>query len=358
MNIENEDPLVQLSANLKGIEIENGWIIDSPFVPSSGATGSHHSFGFIATKNHERAYVKFMVPTPDLNLQPDARLKDLRLRLAVFEYERILVEKCNTRRIRNVIRILGSGALTHSSYPYGIHYIIFEHAESDLRKLMTLGRSINSAAKMNLIHKVAVGLENLHLNKISHLDIKPSNILVMDADDVKIGDFGHAYDHDDPRSRTIHSIGPLGDPTYAPPEEFYDYRHSDIKDRVLSTDLYLLGNLMVFLCTDKNLTTATFEKLNPQHWPKNWFDSYQSVLPFILEAWENALKEFEASCPEEMLVGELAELVRYLTDPNPMRRGHPRNFEELVSQFNLRRFVSRLGFIRKYAELNLRNVSI
>ena len=356
MNIENEAPLVQLSEELKGREIENGWIIDSPFVPLSGATGSHHSFGFIATKNHQRAYVKFMDPTPDLDLQPVAQRDDLKLRLAVFDYERILVEKCNTQKIGNVIRIIGSGALTHSSYPYGIHYIIFEHAKSDLRKLMTLSRPINSVAKMNIIRKVAVGLGSLHFNKISHLDIKPSNILVMDAGDVKIGDFGHAYDHDDPRPGTIHSVGPLGDPAYAPPEEFYDYRHLNIKDRMLSTDLYLLGNLIVLLCANKNLTTATFENLNSQHLRNNWFDSYQSVLPFILEAWENALKEFEANCPAEMPISELAELVRYLTDPNPMRRGHPRNFKELGSQFNLRRFVSRLEFIRKYTELNLRNI--
>ena len=355
MNSENEDPLVQLSEELKGVEIESGWIIDSPFVPISGATGSHHSFGFIATKKNQRAYVKIMDPTPNLNLQPNARLEDLRLRLTVFNYERILVEKCNTQKIRNVVRIIGSGALTPSSYPYGIHYIIFEHAESDLRNLMNLGSSINLVAKMNIIHKVAVGLENLHFNRISHLDIKPSNILIMDAGDVKIGDFGHAYDSDDPRTRTIHSVGPLGDPTYAPPEEFYNYRHSNIKNRVLSTDLYLLGNLIVLLCTDKNLTTAIFENLHSQHSPNNWFDSYQFVLPFILEAWESALKEFEASFPVVMQRSELVELVRYLTNPNPMRRGHPRNFTELGSQFNLRRFVSRLDSIRKQTELKLRN---
>ena len=356
MNIENKDLLVQLLEELKGVEIEGGWVIDNSFVPLSGATGSHHSFGFIATKNNQQAYVKFMDPTLNLNLPVNERLEDLRLRLAVFEYERFLVEKCNTQKIRNVVRILDGGVLAHSSYHYGLYYIIFEHAESDLRKLMTLGRSINLAAKMNIIHKVAVGLENLHYYKISHLDIKPSNILIMDAGDVKIGDFGHAYAYDDPSPKEINTTGLLGDSTYAPPEHFYDYRHLNIKDRLLSTDLYLLGNLIVLLCTDKNLTTATFENLQSQHSRNNWCDPYQSVLPFIIEAWESALKEFEASCPVEMQRSELTELVRYLTDPNPMRRGHPRNFREPGFQFNLRRFVSRLDVIRNYTELKLRSI--
>ena len=111
------------------------------------------------------------------------------------------------------------------------------------------------------------------------------------------------------------------------------------------------------MCTEKNLTTAIFQNLNAQHLPSDWFDSYQSVLPFILEVWENALEEFEVSCPAEMLVSELAELVRYLTDPNPMRRGHPRNFTVPGFQFNLRIFVSRLELIRKHIELNLKYIS-
>lgn len=44
----------------------------------------------------------------------------------------------------------------------------------------------------NIAYRVASGLSFLHSRRLLHRDVKPSNILINRAGDVKIGDFGIA----------------------------------------------------------------------------------------------------------------------------------------------------------------------
>lgn len=53
------------------------------------------------------------------------------------------------------------------------------------------------------------------------------------------------------------------------------------------------------------------------------------------------------------LTPSIMELVSQLCEPDPKRRGHPKNIGSLVPQHNLERFISAFNVLASKAELNI-----
>jgi hypothetical protein len=83
--------------------------------------------------------------------------------------------------------------------------------------------------------------------------------------------------------------------------------------------------------------------------------SYQDVLPYVREAWNAVLEEF-ARTVEEADRNELVTLVRYLTEPDPLRRGHPQDLSGNGAPYGLQRFISRFNFLASRAEAEFRKI--
>ena len=340
-----------LEKALTGLEIGQGWTIEGPRPLSATATGGCHSLGFKARhKDGGRAFVKVLDPTPDPLLPADEQLKDLQHRLAVFNYETDLLNKCLSRRIRRVVRILGRDSIKLSGYPIDIHYLMFELADSDLREHATLVGTVDVALNMNILHQVALGLEALHFNQIAHQDLKPSNVLLFNELVAKIGDLGHAHDKSVPRPGTSTTIG--GDPGHAAPEQLYGYKLNEWQERYLSSDLYLLGSLAVFMFTNVSLTAQIASCLRPEHHWLAWPGAYRDVLPYVRDAWNASMNDF-GNAVDKNVREELVTLTRHLTDPEPENRGHPRNRTYGGPRFGVRRFSSRFQVLVRTAEHSL-----
>lgn len=165
---------------LTGITLTNGWTINEPVLRADGATGSQFSTGFIATNSDgKRAFVKVLDLAVDPNLDPDEQLKDLQTRLALFNYERDLLEKCVVKNIRRVVRIIDRGTHQVEGETNTLHFIMFELAERDLNSHASLEDTLNTTMNMHIIHQTSLALEQLHFNQISHQDLKPSNVLIF-----------------------------------------------------------------------------------------------------------------------------------------------------------------------------------
>ena len=78
-------------------------------------------------------------------------------------------------------------------------------------------------------------LRFIHENKIIHRDIKPDNILLKDADNIAICDFGLA-DYYNPQS--VYQYQRCGTPGYVAPEILRDMKY-DYKVDVYSTGIIL-----------------------------------------------------------------------------------------------------------------------
>ena len=333
---------------LIGADLGNGWTVEAHLERNGGATGACHSFPFTARHtNGQRAFVKILDPIPDPNLPDDEQLPDLEKRLAVFNYERDLADKCKDRRISRVVRALGRGSIKVDGFPIPVHYLMFELAERDLREHATLGQTLNTAWNLYILHQAALGLEALHFNRIAHRDLKPSNVLLFDELVTKLGDLGSAFDRGIPRPDEDRGIA--GDTAHAPPEQLYRFHPEEWDTRCLAADLYLLGSLVVFMFTNVSMTAQIGGQLLPQHHWDAWPGKYNDALPYVREAWDAVLEELAGTVPE-VVRDELVELTRYLTHPEPDRRGHPRNRVGGDSNFGVRRFSSRFNVMRARVE--------
>ena len=90
--------------------------------------------------------------------------------------------------------------------------------------------------------------------------------------------------------------------------------------------------------------------LNQSHSPQSWTGDYRNVLPYVRDAFEQALVEIGQAIPEPIRV-RMIEILRWLCDPGPRRRGHPTDLEQ--SQFNLERIISALEVLATKAEIGV-----
>jgi len=336
--------------SLIGKQLRDGWTIEGRREFSPHATGGRHSLGYIAKHPDGRqAFIKLLDPT--LNRDAPDPLDDLRLRIEVFQYEQKLVEKCQRQRMSRVVRAIDAGELTDDLDSNPIYYLTFELAECDLREQADLERRFDLAFRMRVLHQASVGLQQLHWAQIALQDLKPSNVLIFSDNKTKLGDLGHAHELGNPRPGPVRVIA--ADPTYAPPEQLYSHIPEDWGTRRLSADLYQLGSLAVFLFAGVGITSLLSGQLRPEHHWDVWMGEYQDVLPYLREATDAALDEL-ATATETTVREELVQLVRYLTEPEPTRRGHPKNIAGNGATFGIHRFVSRFNVLATRAEFELR----
>ncbi|MBI1372699.1 MAG: protein kinase [Phycisphaera sp.] len=91
--------------------------------------------------------------------------------------------------------------------------------------------------------EVATGLQAMHRDRIVHGDMKPNNIIVTDAGEVKIIDYGHACPFGTIKERV------QGTPDYIAPEQ--------VQRKALDarTDVFNFGASMYWCVTDKHVPT-------------------------------------------------------------------------------------------------------
>lgn len=123
---------------------------------------------------------------------------------------------------------------------------------------------------LQVFHAIADGLVHMHRRQVSHGDLKPNNILLSRAGEVKIIDFGLARIKAEPCERI------QGTPEYMAPEQL---SHSMINER---TDIFNFGATMYRLVTWR-LPPALIADENPGE-PldrKTWTRLYKPVQELV-----------------------------------------------------------------------------
>ncbi len=232
-----------------------------------------------------------------------------------------------------------------------VECLVFELAAGDIRSHLNASRRFDEAFVLRALHHVATALKQLHSVQIAHQDLKPSNVLVFGKDiGTKIADFGRAWSKD---LRVAHdNFQVAGDPGYAPPELLYNYIPADPNARRYGCDTYLLGSLTAFLFTSVHMNALIIKHLNHAHFPYTWRGTYAEVLPYVQAAFSSALDEFGSSTPPTSK-RELVEIVSYLCEPDPAKRGHALNRQGHSDQFGLDRFISTFDILAWKAEIRL-----
>lgn len=121
-------------------------------------------------------------------------------------------------------------------------YIVMEYVRGhSLARHTTADNFLPLEKVVEVIFKVSRALEYMHRHGVIHRDVKPANILITEALDVKVADFGIAVLADATRTSLVN----VGSPGYMSPEQ--------VLDRPLThqTDIYSLGVVLYHLLTGR-----------------------------------------------------------------------------------------------------------
>ena len=169
-----------------------------------------------------------------------------------------------------------AGRLTHPSivtiYDAGeeqdLAYIAMEFLKgSDLTRYIKKDSLLPVDKVLNLVKRIADGLDYAHASNVVHRDIKPANIMWDPAtDNLKITDFGIARITDSSKTRTGLV---MGTPSYMSPEQLAGKKIGG------QSDLFSLGVMLYQMTTGElpfngdSMTSLMFQIANQKHRPAN-----------------------------------------------------------------------------------------
>ncbi|ETO24681.1 cell division protein kinase 2, partial [Reticulomyxa filosa] len=106
--------------------------------------------------------------------------------------------------------------LEKSLYVDGDLFLVFPYVDNDLKQyLEKCGTNLELPLLKSYSFMLVEGLRHCHSCRVLHRDLKPQNILISEAGDLKIADFGLGREHGLPICKLTHEVVTLW---YRPPE--------------------------------------------------------------------------------------------------------------------------------------------
>lgn len=146
-----------------------------------------------------------------------------------------------------------------------------------------------------------------------------------------------------------------GDPTYAPPEQLYQYAKDDWVFRRLMADVYRLGSLALFLLTGDGATAQLSRQLATEHHWQVWTGSPVDLLPILRRAAADIIGRIDVQISglKAQNHAELLHVLSCLLEPDPELRGIPAERAEGVPNA-MQRLISRFDVLSREARLHFR----
>lgn len=173
----------------------------------------------------------------------------------------------------------------------GTNFIAMEYVEGqNLKEILAQGRALTFEQIGEIIAQIADALDFAHAKGIVHRDVKPANIILVEANRAKITDFGIAKIASSQANLTTTGQF-LGTPNYMAPEQI---KGSSVDGR---TDLFSLGICLYELLTRRkpfggdSLTTISYKIVHES------FPALREINPQIPEGFEDVVAKCLAKDP-------------------------------------------------------------
>ncbi len=184
--------------------------------------------------------VVYLAERADEQFEKQVALKLMPRGLETAEVERrFLIERQILARLEHpgIARLL-DGGVNEEGYPY----LVMEYVDGESIDRYCINQGLSVHERLRLILEVCTAVQYAHQNLVVHRDLKPNNILVTKAGEVKLLDFGVGKILEQADSELSTLYQPLT-PDYASPEQIANQPVST------ATDVYSLGILIYKLLT-------------------------------------------------------------------------------------------------------------
>ncbi|MFT7619665.1 MAG: serine/threonine protein kinase [Planctomycetota bacterium] len=207
---------------------------------------------------------------------------------------------------------------------HGLHYLIMEFVRGEsARERVERKGALGLEEAMIIVRCSAMGLSAAHALGIVHRDVKPENIMISSAGEVKVADLGLAKAGDDIDNIKTQTGMLMGTPKYMPPEQYADAHRVGPEG-----DVYSLAATLYFLLAGKNAIPSGSLVQVMNKVCNDDFPDIREVRPDVPEALAKLIKDATRRNPEdrirtcneivaqldEMLRGSEAETATYLQD--------------------------------------------
>jgi serine/threonine protein kinase len=322
-------------------------------------SGGTFSVGYLV--EHENGTKGFMKASDLAFLTSGATDVTQRIQQAttLFNFEVSVLDVCRGSNMDRIVTAIDHGEmkLTHNGTINFVFFLIFERARGDVRDKLNRLKKFDLNWSLHALHNLAVAIQQLHIARIAHNDVKPSNLLEFDDFLQKLADLGRAVRGDG--SSPFDKFTIAGDRTYAPPDLQYHRRISGLLDVVpldvrRVTDLYLLGSMIFFFLTGSMATPIMKENLTDQFHPEQWQGTFEEVLPYWQAAFTVAIEILEENLPKDKndeltTTGQqLKNAFAELCNPNPLERGHRKSvLSRSRRSYSVERYISLFDRFRR-----------
>jgi serine/threonine protein kinase len=341
-----EDQISAVHA-LEGKTLNTGWKVIEKAKAKPGSTGGGFSVCYLVEKEGQKGFLKALNILSFLRDDKADVLNAMAEMLNTFNFEKEILTRCGNRNLSKISKLLEASQENFPGYiAANVYYMIFEKADSDVRNHLNFTNEIDIAWKLRSLHNIATGIKQLHSIEISHQDIKPSNIFIYGTIVSKLGDLGRSLCQTltSPHSELNFS----GDGRYAPPEVFHKFILPEWKDKVFAIDC-----MASYYFTGQSMTALLSTNLN---WQINILSlDFENALPYWQVAFESSLNIIKQHLVGYNQSDKLIETIKMLSNPDPRKRGHPKNNNGQGNNFQLERFVEIFNLLATRAEYNLTN---
>lgn len=340
-----------LANNLIGRKLNGGWHVKELVARTPGQTGGNFSVGYIVEhENGNKGFLKALDYSSAF--QEENRTAALKAMLDAYEFEKDVLTKCNNKRLNRVVTAFEFGSIDVDKLRIdgAVDYLIFELADSDLRKHLDTVNKLDESWRLRSLHNIAVGINQLHKIDIAHQDLKPSNVLVFKKTTSKITDLGRASEKGEAPSINDKLEVP-GSRRYAPLELLYHHVEPDWNRRRFGCDVYLFGSMIVYMFSGTTMNALVLSELDERFKPGEWKGYYYDVLPYVRNAFTRAIEKFNSELMPS-ISQNLTLIVQELCEPDPKLRGHRKNIRT-DNQYSIERYVVELDILAQKAEKEL-----
>ena len=169
------------------------------------------------------------------------------------------------------------------------YYVMNRVPGGSLKDRVLASGPLPETEALGYIRQVADALAYVHARNTVHLDIKPSNILLNDRNEVILIDFGISKHYDSSGEQT--SSTPIGlSKGFSPLEQRLD---GDVRQFGPSTDIYALGATLYYLVSGLEPPEASLAAENGVPRPEGVSDLLWNVI-------EQSMKPFRKNRPQDI----------------------------------------------------------